>query len=76
MTFDDVMKKYAGKWEDGKAVIQAEGGYFWVIARGNPETYTLTNDGLRYVKSAVERAATEPKRRGRKAVSDVVSVDE
>lgn len=66
MTFDDVMKRYSGKWEDGKAVIQAEGGYYWVIATGSPERYSLTNDGKRYVSS--EAAVEKQVRRPRKSV--------
>jgi hypothetical protein len=66
MTFEDVMKRYSGKWEDGKAVIQAEGGYYWAIATGSPERYTLTSDGKRYVGS--EAAAEKQVRRPRKSV--------
>jgi hypothetical protein len=65
MTFEDVMKRYSGTWEDGKAVIQAEGGYYWAIATGSPERYTLTSDGKRYVGSEaapnVERQPRQPR---------------
>lgn len=49
MTFDDVMKKYSGRWENDRAIIQAEGGYYWIIAVGSPENFALTSDGRRFV---------------------------
>jgi hypothetical protein len=74
MTFDDVMKKYGGKWEDGFAVIQAEGGYYWRIATGKPENFELTADGRRFVTDV--KSADDKPRRGRKAPAGVLSVDE
>lgn len=73
MTFDDVMKQYNGKWEDGVAVIQGEGGYYWRIATGKPENFELTADGRRFVKDA---KSDDKPRRGRKAPAGVLSVDE
>jgi len=62
MTFDAVMKRYNGVWENGRAVIQAEGGYYWVVAEGTPEKYELTLDGRRYVgqPEVVETPTPEP----------------
>ena len=69
MTFDDVMRKFSGKWEDGKATIMDQGGYFWIIATGSESQYTLTRDGKRYVTT--EADAKPVARRSRKTVESV-----
>lgn len=60
MTFDEVMKKYNGEWSNGRAVIQAQGGYYWCVATGSPEKYELTSDGKRYVSDFASPDAVEP----------------
>ena len=75
MTFDAAMKRYNGVWENGRAVIQAEGGYYWVIAHGTPERYELTVDGRRYVTPVEpDTAPDEPVRRTR--TRKIVPVEE
>lgn len=78
MTFDEVMKKYNGEWSNGRAVIQAQGGYYWCIAVGSAENYELTTDGKRYVTEYdTASPAPEPKvKRGRKLSAVLKSVDE
>jgi len=77
MTFDEVMKKFSGQWEDGKAVIKDQGGYYWTIATGNPDNFSLTRDGQRYVTVAQpEVTADEKPRRGRRLSAMVLSADE
>lgn len=77
MNFTDVMKKFAGKWEDGRALITDQGGYIWAIATGTPENFTLTHDGRRYVTASAEPAGADnlAARRGRKPASVVESVN-
>lgn len=72
MTFDEVMKKFHGTWENGRAIIKDQGGYFWAIATGTPDKYEITRDGQRYVSAPP--AVEEPKvRRVRRASVDVES---
>ena len=37
MNFDEVMRTFDGKWEDGFALIRGRDGYIWKIAEGTPE---------------------------------------
>ena len=79
MTLDEVMKKYNGVWENGTAIIVGEGGYFWRIATGSPDNFTLTSDGKRYVTPMPEKLAytsadvvvSTPKKRAKKHVDPV-----
>lgn len=63
MTFDDVMKKYNGKWENDRAIIQAEGGYYWIIATGSPENFMITSDGRRFVTAETPQAKIRSRRK-------------
>lgn len=82
MTFDEVMKKYNGVWENGAAVILGQGGYYWRIAQGSPDNYTLTVDGKRYVTEAklaytsTDVVVSAPKKRGRAPVVEQVVAPE
>lgn len=77
MTFDEVMAKFSGKWDDqGRAVIVGSDGYHWCIATKSGAEVTLTNDGNRYVTPATpeQKAPDAPKRggKGKKADPDPV----
>lgn len=80
MTFDEVMKKYGGFWENDFAFIR-DSGYVWKVATGSPKKYALTWDGKRYVTSEVAPevapVATEDKpKRGRKPTVVLESANE
>lgn len=66
MTLKEVMKKYNGTWEAGRATIMDQGGYYWVIATGSEKEYVLTRDGLRYVTES------EPEKQLANMSADVV----
>jgi hypothetical protein len=67
MNFDEVMRTFDGKWEDGFALIRGRDGYIWKIAEGTPDRFALTFDGKRYVtEDASAEAESEKPRRGRK----------
>ena len=74
MNFDDVMVKFRGKWDDGRALIIDQGGYIWCIAEGDKDSYALTRDGQRFVTDDSEAKATV--KRARKAKNVLESVDE
>lgn len=75
MTFDELMQARNGKWEDGVAVIQDQGGFFWRVATGSAESYQLTSDGRRILgvpastKVAYESASKVESPKRRKAVT-------
>lgn len=73
MNFYDVMQKFNGRWEDGRALIQ-ESGYTWCIATGNENQFVLTSDGKRYASTDAPAPVDKPKR-GRRPASPVLSTD-
>lgn len=56
MTLDELLKKHNGSWDGDRALIVADGGYYWCVATGTPTSYTLTADGKRFMGTQVKIA--------------------
>ena len=66
MTFEELMNKRGGFWDNDCAWINAGGGVFLRVAEGTPGKFALTADGKRLVSD----------KRGRKPAVGLQSVDE
>lgn len=64
MTFEQVMKSRNGSWENGFAVVMDPQGYFWRIAEGSPENYTLRREARHF---GLESDAPRPAAKAAKA---------
>jgi hypothetical protein len=73
MTFDEVMTKFSGAWQDDRALINGPDGYTWCIATKVNGATVLTRDGERFVAPTTEFVPETPKKQfgGRKKAEAV-----
>lgn len=74
MTLDELMQKFDGKWDNGAAVIRDQGGYFWRVAEGAADKFTLTREGLRFGLQDTKPAARVERKKQRVADADDIDL--
>jgi hypothetical protein len=60
MTLEELMKARNGEWQGDNAVVQDQGGYFWIVAQRVNGKAEPTKDGLRLMGASKPAPVAEP----------------
>lgn len=48
MTLEQLMASHRGEWQGDRAVVQDQGGYYWIVAERRAGKVEVTKDGERF----------------------------